>query len=182
MRIVRKVIVWCVGFIAALAVIGALGVVIIGWDSMWNKIGGPADLGTVNFQTLTKTPNPNQALICPTGFCPAAEAEDQVDQISPLYALPVAELAQQILNSLTHEQNLERVDDRSDPLKMRFVQRTPKLRFPDTIRLEIIPMGDNQSSLALYSQSQIGKSDLGVNKERVDRWLKRLASFEVPAS
>jgi uncharacterized protein (DUF1499 family) len=48
------------------------------------------------------------------------------------------------------------------------------MRFPDTVDIEVLPVGDNQSTLAIYSRSLIGRSDLGVNRARVERWLAKL--------
>ena len=52
------------------------------------------------------------------------------------------------------------------------------MKFPDTVRIEFIPVDAERSTLAIYSQSQIGHSDMGVNLERVKRWLKYLQVFE----
>ena len=48
------------------------------------------------------------------------------------------------------------------------------MRFPDTIDAEVLPVGDNQSTLALYSRSLIGRKDFGVNRARLTRWLAAL--------
>jgi len=71
------------------------------------------------------------------------------------------------------------MDDGSDPLNLRFIQRTRRLRFPDTIRVRFFALSENQSTVALHSQSQIGNNDFGVNKQRLIRWLGRLKEFEV---
>ncbi|NRA89432.1 MAG: DUF1499 domain-containing protein [Rhizobiales bacterium] len=42
------------------------------------------------------------------------------------------------------------------------------------IRLKFIETGDTKSSFAIYSESQIGRSDLGVNFKRIDLWVKKL--------
>jgi uncharacterized protein (DUF1499 family) len=49
------------------------------------------------------------------------------------------------------------------------------MRFPDTINVLIIPISADASTLALYSRSQIGYSDWGVNRKRLERWLERIA-------
>jgi uncharacterized protein (DUF1499 family) len=53
----------------------------------------------------------------------------------------------------------------------RFLVHTRLMRFPDTVAAQVIEQGPGQSTLALYSRSQIGRSDLGVNKRRLARWL-----------
>jgi len=148
---------------------------ILGPEKFWAFSHGPADLGEIDFATLKKTARPNQFLVCPEGFC---ELENP-DKISPVYKLTTDKLRQNLLASLEQEKRLQRVDDDSEPNKLRFVQRTAKMLFPDTIRIELVPVGKTKSTLAIYSQSQVGYSDRGFNKARVNRWLKRIAEFEV---
>ncbi len=45
----------------------------------------------------------------------------------------------------------------------------------DTIVVQFLDRPDSQSTLAIYSRSQLGESDLGANKARIERWLSRLA-------
>jgi uncharacterized protein (DUF1499 family) len=52
--------------------------------------------------------------------------------------------------------------------------RSRILRFPDTIDVLAIERDENQATLALYSRSQIGHGDLGVNRARIERWLSRI--------
>ena len=35
----------------------------------------------------------------------------------------------------------------------------------------VLPQGAGQSTLALYSRSLVGRSDMGVNKRRLQGWL-----------
>jgi len=160
--------------LAALLGVAFLVATAFGWDKVWEKAAGPADLGPVVFEDLRKTPKPNQALICPDGLC----NEKDRDAKSPVYDLSVDELKAAFVESLAEETSLERVDDKSDPLAMRFVQRTRLLRFPDTIRVRFFALGNDSSTLALYGQSQIGQSDMGVNMQRLKRWLRRLKKHE----
>jgi len=161
----------------ALAVAGAISFAALhlyGWERVWTLAFGNPDLGPVTFKGFKKGPQPNQALICPPDLCD----DESVDQHSPVYSISAQQLGDELLKSLDEETGLERVDGKSEPLKLRFVQRTDLMRYPDTIRVEIIPVDENTSTLAIYSQSQIGESDFGVNLERADRWLSRLEKFE----
>ena len=56
----------------------------------------------------------------------------------------------------------------------RFIQYTRLMRYPDTIDVQVLPAGDNQSTLAIYSRSLVGQKDFGVNRARVERWLASL--------
>ena len=55
------------------------------------------------------------------------------------------------------------------------------MRFPDTIVVRFLDRPDGRSTLAIYSRSQLGTNDLGVNLARIERWLDKLAG-EVPSS
>jgi uncharacterized protein (DUF1499 family) len=48
------------------------------------------------------------------------------------------------------------------------------MRFPDTIVVRYLRLGENRSTLAIYSRSQLGRYDLGVNLARIERWLDKL--------
>lgn len=127
-------------------------------------------MGSVDFATLEKTAKPNQALICPEDQCARAEP----DTFAPIFDVSANELERALLSVLESESDLTRVDDGSDKFSLRFVQRTRLLRFPDTIRIRILPLGEGRSTLAAYSQSQVGQSDLGINRQRLERWLGKL--------
>ncbi len=146
-----------------------------GWENVWEQAAGPADMGAVTFENLGKTPNPNQALICPDGLCKDKER----DRKSPVYAISADELLKVVLKVVNEEAGVERADNGAEPMALRYVARSRMFRFPDTIRIQIFPLGNGRSTLALYSQSQIGRSDFGVNLRRVDRWLGQLKRYEI---
>ncbi|MEE9313188.1 MAG: DUF1499 domain-containing protein [Rhizobiaceae bacterium] len=168
-----RILTFIIGFAALLGVLFLIAST-YGWEKIWESTFGPADMGAIQFEDFSKGPKPNQALICPEGIC----NEDSRDRVSPIYLLSVDELRSKFLKALETEQDLTRVDDKTDPLSLRFIQRTAKLRFPDTIRIQFYALGDSRSTIALYSQSQIGSSDLGVNRARLKRWLLRLQQFD----
>jgi len=62
----------------------------------------------------------------------------------------------------------------------RYVQRTKIMRFPDTVNVRFIDLGDGRSTIALYSRSQLGESDFGVNRARIERWLGKLQKEAPP--
>ena len=66
------------------------------------------------------------------------------------------------------------VDNQEASQTVRFVQRTPYLEFPDTISVLFVPVSAGKSTLAIFSRSQVGHSDLGANQKRVKHWLNLL--------
>ena len=55
-----------------------------------------------------------------------------------------------------------------------YIQRTALVRYPDSITVRFIALGNNRSTLAIYSRSHYGKSDFGVNEARIRSWLSAL--------
>lgn len=151
---------------ASLAVFGAVGP-----QRVW-ALFGPPDLGPVTFETLERRPVPNDALACPAELC-----QTRSDLSPPVFAVSAQALQAAMARVIASEPDVELAERR--PLSERYIQRTRWLRFPDTIVVRYISQSEGTSTLALYSRSQIGKGDLGVNKARIARWLAKL-SAEAP--
>lgn len=144
----------------------------IGPDRIWTLVAGPPDLGRVDFATLKPPTSPNHFLTCPQGFCPRARA----DMVSPVFKASAAQLQLAARRAWAIEPRLSRVGGSLTTFYDRYVARTAVMRFPDTISVRFIDLGGGMATLAIYSRSQIGYSDLGVNKARVMRWLSLLKS------
>ncbi len=56
------------------------------------------------------------------------------------------------------------------------VARTPIIRWPDWVTVRFIPLGEDRSTLAIYSRSVYGRSDFGANEGRITDWLARLSA------
>lgn len=167
--------------VALLLVVVALGLGFLLWrgpepggiEDVYASVFGKPDLGPVDFATLTRRSTPNDALACPPGICPKAEA----DMVPPVFPVPgdrlraiVAEVASEDAETRpTFESNWGEED--------RYLARSRIMRYPDTINVQIVGQGEGRSTLALYSRSQIGLSDFGVNRARIERWLKRIGEI-----
>lgn len=125
-----------------------------------------ADTVGVDFATLVRPPSPNTYLVCPKDRCAAASDED-----GPIYAVPAAQLFEQARTLLPAEPRTELVQDQPEILRLVLVQRSAFFRFPDTITLQAFPLPDGGSTLAVYSQSNYGYGDFGVNKDRIRAWI-----------
>lgn len=163
---------------AGLLVIAALtasAFLALGPARIWSYFG-PADLGPVAFETLQRRASPNDALACPKEFCTAKS-----DVIPPVFAASAKDLRAAFAKVIVAEPQLERVDANDQSLTDRYVQRTKLMQYPDTIVVRFIDRPNGASTIALYSRSQLGESDLGVNLARIKRWLDKLAT-EVPVA
>ncbi|HEV2560160.1 MAG TPA: DUF1499 domain-containing protein [Microvirga sp.] len=142
-----------------------------GFERAYAAAFGPPDLGPVDFTRIERRRTPNDALACPEGLCGAA-----VDIPAPVYPVPPERLRAIVAEVAAEEPGTEMVVS-DDGLQDRYVVRTRLMRYPDTVNVEILDRGGGRSTLALYSRSQIGVSDFGVNRARVERWLRRIGEI-----
>jgi uncharacterized protein (DUF1499 family) len=147
--------------------VAILAVMVLGLERVWSLFG-PPDLGPVTFETLQRRITPNDALACPEDLCRAHS-----DVTPPVFAVGADRLRQAMAEVLASEPDVTQVE--AAALTARYIQRTRWMRFPDTIVLRYVPLGADRSTIALYSRSQLGSGDMGVNKARVMRWLDKLS-------
>lgn len=107
---------------------------------------------------------PNSYRVAPAGSSIDRNAD------APTFAVPVDELAAAF-------DRVARADDRVEVLAgsaeegfVTYVQRSAFFAFPDYVSTRFIET-DGGSTLAVFSRSRFGQSDLGVNEKRVTRWL-----------
>lgn len=136
---------------------------------IWQTMFGSPDLGAVDFMTVERRRTPNDSLACPAGFCPRAKSDIE----PPVYPVSAERLRSVTMEVIARESGTALVH--SARSQDRYLVRTPLLRFPDTVNLSVIDLGEGRSTLALYSRSQIGRSDLGTNQKRLRRWIDRIS-------
>jgi uncharacterized protein (DUF1499 family) len=160
-----------VGILALVTLIMAV-VLIYGPAKLW-RLFGPADLGPVPLDTLRRRTTPNDALAAPDGFSTAKR-----DLVSPVYKISARNLRAAFARVVGTETQLVHVDSDDATLTDRYVQRSKLMQFPDTIIIRFLdaPLErlDGQSTVVIYSRSQLGIRDLGANRDRIERWLRKL--------
>jgi len=52
-----------------------------------------------------------------------------------------------------------------------YIQRSAIFGFPDIVTVELVALGPERSSVAVYSRSRYGGYDFAKNRKRVERWL-----------
>jgi uncharacterized protein (DUF1499 family) len=165
-------------FALALGLIG-MGLAALVWrgpepggvDDLYTLLFGPADLGPADPASVVRRSSPNDALACPPAACRGA-----VDLVAPIFAVEPDVLRAAALAALMAEPGAERVYAGTWSDEDRIVLRSRLMRYPDTVNLRVISLGEGQSSLLLYSRSQIGWSDMGVNRARLARVIERLTA------
>jgi len=146
-----------------------------GWETglerTWQGLFGSPDLGPVEFATIRRRSTPNDALICPRDICLQA----QPDAEPPVFPVPAARLRSLVSEVALAEPGTSLLD--RGPEQDRYLVRTRLMRFPDTVVIQVMERGEMRSTLALYSRSQVGSSDFGVNKRRLARWVERIGTL-----
>ena len=68
------------------------------------------------------------------------------------------------------------VAERTAERRLDYVQLTRFLRFIDSISIAVVPLPEGRSGIVMYSHSNLGRSDLGANRARVEEWLAAIAA------
>ncbi len=127
------------------------------------------DVESVDFEEFKLTDTANQYLMCPPGFCDANPHAD-----SPVFDVSVEQLRGRWREVVAVQPRVVLLAEDEDGQQFDYVQRSARFRFPDIITVRFISVSSSLSTLAIYSRSIYGKSDFGVNRERIDAWLKTL--------
>jgi uncharacterized protein (DUF1499 family) len=132
------------------------------------SFSSPIEPVHLDFEEVERTGKPNDYLVCPSGYCSSV-----ADEASPVFEIPVLELKEGWL-ALVSEQPRTRILSNPEGLQLVFEQRSWLLNFPDTITVRFYALGERRSTIAVYSRSHYGYSDLNVNRKRVKTWLSEL--------
>lgn len=119
----------------------------------------------INFKSLKRPPKPNTCLVAPDHHCLAAEP----DFAAPSLNIAAPDLFSKLTDIITANRQFGAVDTDADTLRIKFVATTGLMRFKDDIDIEIIPIDADNATLAIYSRSRVGYSDLGANRKRVSK-------------
>ncbi len=122
--------------------------------------------------TLADPESPNWYRLVPSGT-PVPPGATRVME-APAYAVPPDALARAFHAHALGQPRTVALAGSPEEGWMSYVQRTPLMRYPDTVSVRIVDLGNGRSSLALISRSRFGESDLGVNEERVKTWMRTL--------
>lgn len=163
MMVVHTLLVLALGIVAVF--------VLFGRENTWKLVFGDADQGYMAFEALTPGSKPNHYLVAPAGLTPAASPPNAP---APIYIATPAAVFAALIKIAEAEPLTQTVALFDASYEARFVQRTSFMRFPDTIWIKVVPVGADRAALAIFSRSQIGYSDMGVNAARVKAWIARL--------
>ncbi len=118
----------------------------------------------MDMTTLHRPDTPNTALAAPDGFVP------KPDIVTHAYAVPPARLYAAVRAVAAAQPRTYAAADYPAQMQVHYVARSAFFNFPDLITAQVNP----DSTLILWSRSVYGRSDLGVNRKRVEAWLAAL--------
>jgi uncharacterized protein (DUF1499 family) len=153
----------------ALVVLMALLIAVLGREKSLEVVFGAVEVQPVDFPTLVLSPNPNQFLVCPPGYCGA-----NPHLLSPTFAASVDALRQRWMTMIAAQPRIEAGAADVAARQYDFIQRTDLMRYPDSITVRFIPLTADSAALAIYSRSHYGRKDFGVNEARIRAWLSLL--------
>lgn len=127
------------------------------------------DAFPLDFRNLVRPGLPVDYLMLPPRFECAAEPNAE----SPVFSASPDALRQAWLELMAAAPRTVQLNGGPEGLQLQFVQRSAVFRFPDFIWVEFLPAGDG-AALAVYSRARFGVTDFGVNRKRIEAWVKRL--------
>jgi hypothetical protein len=124
-------------------------------------------LETIDFKSLTSTNHEEGFLLCPIDIC----IDFTADETSPEFEITSIQLRKILFEFIDSQgsislQNLDMTNQNFD-----FIERTPSMRFPDIITVQLYELSPNRSTVAIYSRSVKGYENKERNKKRVERWV-----------
>ncbi|NYS25857.1 DUF1499 domain-containing protein [Rhodobacteraceae bacterium 2376] len=90
------------------------------------------------------------------------------DAIAPVYDTTPEALAQ-TLDGIARADGAELLAGSVESGHMTYVTRTPIMGYPDYTSVKVGPVGEG-ASFSAFARARFGRSDLGVNRARLERW------------
>ncbi|MGY6411791.1 MAG: DUF1499 domain-containing protein [Alkalilacustris sp.] len=142
-------------FLAILALLGVAGAMLY----VRLTPSDPAEWH-VDPRTAAKPDSPNSWLIRSVGG----------DAPAPEFALGPAELAEVVDGVILAQPRTQRIAGSPEDGHITYVTRTQWMGYPDYVSVRVYPTATG-ASLAVFSRSRFGHSDLGVNRKRLEEWM-----------
>ena len=125
----------------------------------------------LDLRRLTPHRTPNYYLLLPEGYGTATPHAR-----SPRFEVPADVLYDAWRNVALAAPRVALLEEDRAACRLAVTQRSAVFRFPDDVTAEVVALGANRATLAVYSRSRLGLGDLGVNGRRVRRWLAALGA------
>jgi uncharacterized protein (DUF1499 family) len=126
----------------------------------------------VDWNVLSPPDRPNNWLLAP-------ESDNLVrrGEVAPIFNVGPEILASTWKKVIEEQPRVQILAVSNDGLKVEALQRSAIFGFVDRISSRVIAMPEQRSTLAVYSRSTVGYWDLGVNRRRVQEWVRSLGDL-----
>ncbi len=123
----------------------------------------------IDFQNLSRPKSPNTCLVAPSDFTSPADADD----VAPVLNRQRLAVFDQIVGLAVERKGWTLVIADEATARLKLVVTSRWLRFKDDIDIAVLPVQGEpaHSTIAIYSRSRVGWSDMGVNSRRVNELL-----------
>lgn len=121
----------------------------------------PPENAVIDLQSVTKSGKPNQYLVAPEGYL----TSETPDAIAPVFAKGTDEVFDAALSAVRDAQGAHGIEASQDKGRIRYVAQV--FIFKDDVDIAVLPHPDG-ATIAIFSRSRVGYSDLGVNRKRVE--------------
>ena len=128
----------------------------------------------IDLAKLERPATPNTALAGPAMPGRHAATAWPPDLVTPLYHVAAARLFATVRAVAAAQSRTFPAAAYPDRLQAHWVVRSAVFNFPDLVTAQVVAEGPDTSALVLYSRSVYGRSDLGVNRQRLRIWLAAL--------
>ena len=122
------------------------------------------DIWHVDPQAAKKPRKPNAFILRP----------DSEKHPSPEFAMTAGALAQAFDDLALSDAGVSRLAGTPEELWVTYIARSRVMGYPDYISVRFLELGQNRSTLAVYSRARFGYRDFGVNRSRVLGWIRRI--------
>jgi uncharacterized protein (DUF1499 family) len=122
-----------------------------------------------DFAKLARPSSPNHWLVAP----PQQRGADEQAAVLPVSPQRLAEAWLAMLEQAPRTRVLAVSPDR---LQVEAEQRSALFRFVDRISFQAVPQDAGHATFFVYSRSQLGYWDMGVNRRRLRHWVDALLS------
>ncbi|MGA9277907.1 DUF1499 domain-containing protein [Ilumatobacter sp.] len=154
--------------VLAPVLLAILGVALVG-AYLRNRVASDPDEWHVDPLTAPAPSTPNWYRLIPADA--VVERHPRRDGHPPVYDVTAKRLATAFDREAMSEGRVEVLAGKAADGFVTYVQRSYVFGFPDYVSVRFIDLDDGGSTIAIFSRSRFGRSDLGVNEKRVARWV-----------
>ena len=127
-------------------------------------------LQVIKFEALV--PERDGYFMCAPGFC--AEGTEGIQ--SKTYKVSRAKLSQALFSYTDNSAAINIFRRDLGAWQFDFTERVSNEKFPHVVTVQLVMLSPSESSLNIYSRSELGSSKSEIHKDRVERWLRYIES------